>query len=100
MHARCPGWVKMRSPGGQPGSRLCPQQRTSSEAIGMSQKCHEPTSSIVLLALRIVRCIDKNRAGWALELQLHDSFFVQGPYEMRLTRRHDGECADPSDFRI
>ena len=55
---------------------------------------------IELPALRIVRGIDKNRVGWALELQLYDSFFVQGPYEMRLTRRHNGKRADFAYFRI
>src|SRR6476660_7225640 len=40
--------------------------------------------SIVLTTLRIISCIEKNRAGWALELQLYNSFFVQGPHEVRL----------------
>jgi hypothetical protein len=52
------------------------------------------------LALGIVRGIDKNCARRSLELQLHDSFFVQRPHEMRLTRRNYGECSDLSNFRI
>ena len=52
------------------------------------------------LAPWIVRGIDKNCARRSLELQLHDNFFVQGPYEMRLTCRYYGECSDLSNFRI
>jgi hypothetical protein len=36
-------WVKLRSQGVQPRSRLCLQERTSSAKAFRSQKCHRQT---------------------------------------------------------
>ena len=38
-----PKWVKRRSPGVQPGSRLCLQERTSSDRADWSVSCHNRT---------------------------------------------------------
>jgi hypothetical protein len=41
---QCRGWVKLRSPDAQPGSRLYPQEQTSSDGPVRSEKCQWATS--------------------------------------------------------
>ena len=80
--------------------RCSPINRHAHHSSTCLKRANNRHGRLASLALWIVRGIDKNCARRSLELQLHDGFFAQGPYEMRLTRRNYGECSVLSNFRI
>jgi hypothetical protein len=49
-HDQCLRWVKIRSPGAQPGGPLCPHERTSSGEPVRSEKCRQQRKSRLVQA--------------------------------------------------
>jgi hypothetical protein len=51
MHCQCLRWIKSCPDGPEPPPPVFPEQRTSSDRPGMSEKCHKQTHAAKQIAM-------------------------------------------------